>query len=141
MTDFNDFIASLTDEQKAKFMEALTQSGGKSENKESIPMPPPKSQKVPQRQSSVTVSDNFVVTKTDETSNSRRREPVRARKNEWVDEGEFKDIETHHGERTPRNRKPQKKIDVECSVCGRSFKTDPRYVYGEYHRCSRCVGR
>lgn len=138
MTDFNDFIASLTDEQKAKFMEALMQ---KNETKESIPTPPPKPKQVPSRQSSVTVSDNFVVTKTDETSNSRRREPVRARKNEWTDEGEFRDIETKYGERTPRNRKPQKKVDVECSVCGRSFKTDPRYVYGEYHRCSRCVGK
>lgn len=138
MTNFDDFISSLTDEQKAKFMEALTKSG----SKESISAPPPQQSKTNQsRQQSVTVSDNFIVTKTDDTSSSRRREPVRARKNEWVDEGEFKDIETKHGERTPRNRKPQKKVDVECSVCGRSFKTDPRYVYGEYHRCSRCVGR
>ena len=138
MTDFNDFIASLTDEQKAKFMEALTKQN---ETKTTAPIKQTPEKKPPSRQSSVTVSDNFVVTKTDESSNSRRREPVRAKKNQWVDEGEFKDIETQHGERTPRNRKPQKKVDVECSVCGRSFKTDPRYIYGEYHRCSRCVGR
>lgn len=138
MTNFDDFISSLTDEQKAKFMEALM----KSSPNESIPKPPPSQPKTIQsRQSSVTVGDNFVVTKTDETSNSRRREPVRARKNDWVDEGEFRDMDAKHGERTPRNRQPQKKVDVECSVCGRSFKTDPRYVYGEYHRCSRCVGK
>jgi hypothetical protein len=86
------------------------------------------------------VDENFVVRKTD-TSNSRRREPVKARKNDWVDTGEFKDIETPQGERTPRNRPSHKKIDVECSVCGRTFKTDPKYVYGEYHRCSRCTGK
>jgi hypothetical protein len=135
MTDFNDFIASLTDEQKAKFMAALSQNT----TKPATPAPETKTQS---RQSSVTVGDNFIVTKTEETSsNSRRREPVRAKKNQWTDEGEFRDIETNYGEKTPRNRPPQKKVDVECSVCGRSFKTDPRYVYGEYHRCSKCVGR
>jgi hypothetical protein len=135
MTDFNDFVASLTDEQKAKFMAALSQ-----DTKKPATTKPP--QKTKSRQNSVTVSDNFIVTKTEDTSsNSRRREPVRAKKNEWKDEGEFRDIETNYGEKTPRNRQPQKKIDVECSVCGRSFKTDPRYIYGEYHRCSRCVGK
>jgi len=135
MTDFNDFVASLTDEQKAKFMAALSQNTAKTAAPES-------ETKTQSRQGSVTVGDNFIVTKTEETSsNSRRREPVRAKKNQWTDEGEFRDIETNYGERTPRNRKPQKKVDVECSVCGRSFKTDPRYVYGEYHRCSRCVGK
>jgi hypothetical protein len=76
-----------------------------------------------------------------ESSNNRRREPVKAKKNQWVDEGEFKDFDTKYGERTPRNRPAPKKVDVDCSVCGRSFKVDPRYVYGEYHRCSRCAGK
>ena len=138
MTNFNDFVSSLTDEQKTKLIEALTGGHSKEVSQETTSKPPIKN--TSSRQSSVTVSDNFIVTKTDDTS-SRRREPVRARKNEWVDEGEFRDIETPRGERVPRNRKPQKKVDVECSVCGRSFKTDPRYIYGEYHRCSRCVGK
>ena len=133
MTDFNDFIASLTDEQRHKFMAVLSQNTKKPDTTEPL-------KKTQSLQNSVTVSDNFIVTKTDESNNSRRREPVRARKNEWKDEGEFRDIETNYGEKTPR-RQPQKKVDVECSVCGRSFKIDPRYIYGEYHRCSRCVGK
>lgn len=137
MTNFDDFISSLTDEQKAKFMEALSNDKSKTQK----PTTSSNNEIKSQQQKSVAVSDNFIVQKTDNTTNSRRREPVRARKNEWVDEGEGRDIETKYGERTPRTRKPQKKVDVECSVCGRSFKTDPRYVYGEYHRCSRCVGR
>lgn len=87
------------------------------------------------------INDDFRIDKSKTSTNNRRKEPVKGRKNEWVDTGESRDIETPYGERTPRTRKPSKKIDVDCSVCGRSFKTDPKYVYGEYHRCSRCVGR
>jgi hypothetical protein len=117
----DDFIKTLSTEQKEALLNAL--------QKNDTP-PEPESK----------VQNDFTVSST-RNSNNRRKEPVKARKNEWVDTGEFRDIETEYGERTPRNRKPSKKVDVECSVCGRSFKTDPKYVYGEYHRCNRCTGR
>lgn len=117
-----DFIKTLNDEQKAALLKAL----GSSDNK---PEPDTKGEEF------------RTDTSKKPTPNNRRREPVRARKNEWVDTGEFRDNDTQYGERTPRSRQPHKKVEVECSVCGKSFKVDPRYTYGEYHRCSKCVGR
>ncbi len=118
----DDFLKTLNEEQKAALLKALT------ENKTEEDAP--------------NTQDDF---RTDSIkkplNNNRRREPVKGRKNEWVDTGEFKDYDTKYGDRVPRQRKPFKKVDVECSVCGRSFKTDPKFVYGEYHRCSKCVGR
>lgn len=137
MSNFDEFLSSLSDEQKQKLVESLLSQSSVG-NKEKEPQTK-QIKKKPSTPPSVTVDENFIVQKTD--NNSRRREPVKARKNDWVDSGEFRDIETPHGERTPRNRPSHKKIDVECSVCGRTFKTDPRYVYGEYHRCSRCTGK
>jgi hypothetical protein len=126
----NDFINTLSKEQRMALLQALQEDS-------------PAISGVPEetKQESIQhINNNFIVDPT-KSSNNRRKEPVKARKNEWVDTGEFRDIETKYGERTPRNRKPSKKMEVECSVCGRSFQTDPKYVYGEYHRCSRCTGR
>lgn len=127
----NDFINTLSKEQRMALLQALQQNS-------------PAISGVPEetKQESIQhINNNFIVDPTKSSNNNRRKEPVKARKNEWVDTGEFRDIETKYGERTPRNRKPSKKMEVECSVCGRSFQTDPKYVYGEYHRCSRCTGR
>lgn len=118
----DNFLSMLTPEQKAAFLKALQ------EDATSEPT---------QQQDN---QDNFI-TDTKHTPQNRRKEPVKARKNEWVDTGEGRDFDTEYGERSPRIRKPYKKVTVECSVCGKSFKADPKYVYGEYHRCSRCVGR
>lgn len=116
-----DFVDTLSSEQKKALMDALTQNNNE-----------------PQTNTS---DDNNFTVNSKKTTNNRRKEPVKARKNEWVDTGEFRDDETKYGERTPRSRKPFTKVNVECSVCGRSFKADPKYIYGEYHRCSRCTGK
>lgn len=129
MSDFDSFLSSLSDEQKQKLMEALMPQQTQKED----------SGNKTKQSSTQKVDDDFRMQKNN--LNNKRREQVRARKNEWVDTGEDRHIETPYGEKTPRNRQPHKKVDVDCSVCGRSFKTDPRYVYGEYHRCSRCTGR
>jgi methylase of polypeptide subunit release factors len=117
----DDFLKTLNEEQKAALLKALTDN--KSEENTS------------------NKQENFTSETIKKPSNNRRREPVKARKNEWVDTGEFKDYDTKYGDRVPRQRKPFKKVDIECSVCGRSFKADPKFVYGEYHRCSKCVGK
>lgn len=123
-----DFIGTLSEEQKKALIDALMSTDNNSTKQETQ-----------DNDNKPSLRNDFTVDP--KKSNNRRREPVRARKNEWVDNGEFKDIETEYGEKTPRNRKPPKKVDVECSVCGRSFKADSRYIYGEYHRCNKCVGR
>lgn len=122
MNEFSGFIDSLSDEQKKKLLQAL--------GNESVT-----STKTAQ------VDENFIVKRADTSSQTRRKEAVRARKNEWEDTGEFRDISTPDVERTPRRRPPPQKSDVECHVCGKSFKIDPRFAYGEYYRCNKCSGK
>lgn len=124
----NDFLSMLSEEQKAALLQAL-----QDENNPTVSHVPEQTKK----ESIKHINENFTVSS--KQSNNRRKEQVRARKNEWVDTGEFRDIETPKGERVARTREPHKKSEVECSVCGKSFKVDKRYIYGEYHRCSRCV--
>lgn len=123
MNDFDNFIGSLSDEQKQKLLQALTKTDSNTTSTKSA-----------------NVDDNFIVHKADKQQH-RRKEAVKARRNEWEDTGEFKDISTPDVERTPRRRPPPQKSDVECHVCGKSFKIDPRFAYGEYYRCNKCSGK
>lgn len=134
--NFDDFIKSLSDEQKQMLLASLQPKSSEDE----ITAKPKSEPKKPvaKKQEPITITENFFVKR--ENEESRGRSAVRARKNQWQDEGEFRDIETPHGERTPRNREKAKKVEVECHVCGRTFQVDPRYVYGDYQRCNRCVG-
>lgn len=130
MTDMNNFINSLTEEQKKKLFEALLASTNNNNTEDTD-----------NNQSGSNVDEDFRVYKTDSRLNNRRKEPVKARKNEWHDTGEDRDIETKYGERTPRRKEAPKKSNLECHVCGKSFKVDARYVYGEYYRCNKCGGK
>lgn len=125
MSDMNDFIKILTDEQKQKLLQILS-----SETKN-------------QQTSDNTnnVGEDFRVYKTDSKLTQRRKEPVKARRNEWQDTGEFRDIETNFGEKTPRRKEAPKKTNIECHVCGKEFKVDPKYIFGEYYRCNKCGGK
>lgn len=127
-----DFIETLTVEQKKALMEALI--GSDTENVQNTEIT-----------SSINITDNknhisedFIVKKNNNITNNKKREPVRAKQNQWVDTGEGKDIVTPSTNRTPRNRTPPKKINTKCYVCGKSFDADSRFVFGEYHRCDRC---
>jgi hypothetical protein len=137
--DLSNFFNSLTDEQKLQLANALmssTSTSNKQDNKEEEFIvkntPPPKR--------SASVGEDFVVKKV-ESRPARRKESVKARRNQWEDTGEFKDIHTPDYERTPRRREAPRKEDVECHVCGKSFKMDPRFSYGEYYRCNRCASK
>lgn len=74
------------------------------------------------------------------SSNTRSRQPVKAGNNTWVDTGESRDIETPEINKTPRNRKPPKKKNVTCHICGKERKVNAALVYGEYYRCDNCAG-
>jgi len=120
-------LANLTEEQKQSLIDQAVGvqsdvfSGVKNEERPS------------------TVNEDFTVNR---TPKQEGRQPVRAKKNKWTDEGEaHKDIETPMFERTPRARKEHKMEEVECHACGKSFKIDPKHVYGAYHRCNRCGER
>lgn len=130
--NFDDFIKTLSDEQKQMLMQSLIQKPQEVE----VQVKP---KEVPVKKSNAVVTEDFFVKRGNDEL-SRGKNPVRAKKNEWYDEGEFRDVETPKGERTPRNREKSKKVEVDCHVCGRSFQVDPRYIYGDYQRCNRCVG-
>ena len=87
------------------------------------------------------VNEDFTVERKVKTND--RRSTVRAGKNNWVDNGsEFKEVDTPEFTRTPRRKTaPPQKQEVECHVCGKVFKIDPRHTYGEFHRCNKCTGR
>jgi len=116
-----EFIESLDDNQKEDLKKLLGSDL-------------PASDKEP-----VEVNKEFKVNR--KIKETKRRTTVKGGKNEWVDTGEFKEITTPDVERTPRRRAAPKKEAVECHVCGKSFKADPRYQYGEYYRCNKCTGR
>lgn len=86
------------------------------------------------------IKEDFTMHKINALQNNRRREPVKARENTWVDTGESKDIITPESSRTPRNRTPPKKKNVTCHICGKAEKVHANLIYGEYYRCDRCTG-
>jgi|TARA_R100000030_G_scaffold88513_1_gene72488 formylmethanofuran dehydrogenase subunit E len=125
-------LESLTDEQKAELVKSLM----KSEKEE----PEQKEEVV---SSEIEVNEDFTVTR--KINESTRRNPVRARKNKWVDDGSFQlegeEEFSSNRKRTSRSRGKTKKVQLECSVCGKTYMEHPSLIYGEYHRCNRCGGR
>lgn len=126
-----DFVKTLSNEQKQALLDALSDTN--SVTNKFVP-------KEVNKKTKKEISESFIRnTKRDQNAeNNKRREPVRARENQWEDTGEFREVETPAFERTPRRRQPPKKIDMECASCGKSFKVDSRFVYGEYYRCNKC---
>lgn len=137
----NDFMNTLSEEQKNMLLKALLNDSPELSTSSRSELAPQTNQITTPQSASATVGDDFTMKRQENNSNLRRKEPVRARKNDWTDTGEFRDIETPKGDRAPRKRPPHKKVEVECHVCGKTFKEDPRYIHGEYYRCNRCTGR
>lgn len=134
-------LESLTPEQKEELIKGILNSNVKQDD------PPTKTERKPDRQeqSNIVVNQDFIVTRNEEPSNNKRKTPVRARKNQWADEGEYSDPsfdpEKFEKTKTPRRRSKPSKKDVECHVCGKTFSMNANLVYGEYVRCNRCTGR
>ena len=131
-------LESLTDEQKSQLVQGLLQS---SENKETSV---PKEETVSSENPQSNITDDFRVIETDDKL-EKRKSVVRARKNKWVDDGEFRDDEVDYQKlekmKTPRRRGKPKKKQVECHVCGKMFSINENLIYGEFVRCNRCTGR
>lgn len=76
-----------------------------------------------------------------------KRKPVTGGKNTWTDIGEAKDPEFDPKKfealgKAPRGtRAKPKKVEKTCSACGKTFKIDSQFVYGEFLRCDRCGRR
>jgi len=135
----DDFVNSLSAEQKealAKLLvETSTEDDSKSEATAVIDV-----QEI--KKNDFSVGENFKVTRTMKERGDRK---VRGKKNRWVDtgsnHGDDRDLETPDYKPTPRNRQKPNKMEVECHICGKTFHADPKFVYGEYHRCHKCTGR
>jgi formylmethanofuran dehydrogenase subunit E len=131
-----DLLKNLTTEQKQALLDQLMGSLSQSTAEE----PEETEQDLPANN----INENFRVTKT-KTQLERGRTPVRARKNRWEDTGEFQlegeEEWSNDRKRSSRSRAKAKKVQLECSVCGKTYMESPSLVYGEYHRCNRCGGR
>ena len=124
-------LESLTPEQKQDLIDKILNSNVKG----SEPEP---------QQEDVSVTEDFKVVNNSKLE-SKRKQPVKYKKNTWSDTGEFRDDEVDYAKfektKTPRRRgKPQKK-EVECHVCGKPFSMNANLIHGEYIRCNRCTGR
>jgi hypothetical protein len=124
-----EFINMLTDEQKKAFIKMMS---------ESMEETAPETKNEPVKK---TENQPFITDSKPKVSGQKRREPVRAKENQWEDTGEHRNVITPEVSITPRNRKPPSQTSANCHVCGKSFKVDKRFVYGEFYRCDRCVGR
>jgi len=129
-----DLLKNITVEQKQVLLDQLMNSLSETKQKEEAVSSKPQS----------TVTEDFRVTSS-KTELERGRVPVKARKNQWVDDGQFQlegeDEWSNNRKRTSRSRSKATKVEVECSVCGKTFMENPSLIYGEHHRCNRCGRR
>lgn len=131
-------LESLTPDQKASLVDSLLNDNVKRD------VPEVKEEAPPSNPSS-NVNEDFTVTRGDDFL-EKRKTPVRASKNQWVDNGEDRDpdfdpVKFERMGKTSRNRGKAKKRTLECHVCGKTFSMNANLVHGEYIRCNRCTGR
>lgn len=118
----DEFVNTLSDEQKQALMKALSAEAVEKKEEE--------------------ISGDFTMNKpSSKIQSQKRRESVRGKENSWTDTGEHRDIETPDKAQTPRNRPKPKKKQVKCHACGKTSTVNASLVYGEYYRCDRCTGR
>ena len=124
-------LESLTPEQKQDLIDKILNSNVKG----SEPEP---------QQEDVSVTEDFKVVNNSKLE-SKRKQPVKYKKNTWSDTGEFRDDEVDYAKfektKTPRRRGKTQKKEVECHVCGKTFSMNANLIHGEYIRCNRCTGR
>ena len=129
-------LNSLTPEQKNDLVQSLLNSNVKSDEVT------PQDKEVSQESN---VKEDFTVTRSEDFL-EKRKTVVRARKNQWIDDGEDRDPDFDPAKfermgRTSRNRGKAKKKTMECHVCGKTFSINANLVHGEYIRCNKCTGR
>jgi len=135
-------LESLTQEQKNELVNSLLNSNVKKDEMQTPTEKQTKEQSVSDPTQS-RVKEDFTVQRSDNLD--KRKEVVRARKNSWTDDGEFRDEEVDYAKfekmKTPRRRGKPKKREVECHVCGKTFTINESLIYGEFVRCNKCTGR
>ena len=143
--NMQNFIESLTPEQKAEFVKALQEDKEVSplaveDNKDIAPLTADKPKGSPR----IEVGDDFVVRRVDANGNpsESRRRPVKGGANTWVDTGEDRNEDTVTPDFKPvtRSRPEATKVDKTCIACKKIVQVNPAIVYGEFYRCDKCGG-
>ena len=136
----DDFMRSLSDQQKAMFLSALQDSGtppkaevdGNEDDSEWTTTMPPH------------IKEEFEPPVNEFAMKQQKRSgAVQATgTNMFTDDGICKGGEHDTPSYTPQprtRRKPQK-VSVTCSACGKKFQKLDSMVTSDYHRCDRCCG-
>lgn len=129
-------LSKITPDQRVAILKLLTEDSLIEKlQKELVQIEPARSTK-----NIDTITKDFRVVKSD--NNTQRRTPVKAAENKWKDDGSNKDpdFSPDKFQKSPRERKPVKKIKLKCSVCSKEFEANPNLIYGEHHRCDNCLG-
>lgn len=127
-----DFVNTLNKEQKKALLDALQDPSSVSQKFVS--------EEVNEEVKNI-ITEDFKVLKNNNLQSNSKRIPVRAKKNIWNDTGEDQHITTPETAITPRTRKAPSKKAVTCNSCGKQEYINKNLVYGDYYRCSRCVGK
>ena len=137
----DDFMRSLSDQQKAMFMKALQDSGtppedDTNEDKWTTTMPPHIKEEYAEKNRNPSM-DEFMMR---QQKSSGRVQSTGI--NTFTDDGSCRGEETAtpHYKPSPRTRKAPKKVDVRCHACGKTFKKLETLIQSDYHRCDRCCG-
>jgi hypothetical protein len=82
---------------------------------------------------------------TTEEPDESKREPVKAKKNQFVDDGTEALVSEDPELKTPEialteRRPPANLVEVVCHVCGTTEQINKKYKVGQFHRCGKCVG-
>jgi len=137
-------LNTMTAEQKSELLNKLMDSLAPSSQDQPTQQTEPIQEETVSSTPPSNVTEDFRVVRDNDLE--KRKSPVRAKKNQWIDEGEDRDPDFDPAKyermgKTTRNRGRVKKKTIECHVCGRSFQINPSLVHGEYIRCNRCTGR
>ena len=133
--NLRNFVQGLTIEERTELLDILTE-----DSLTWTTMPPYiediLSQEVVHKKNK---TEDFTMNKNNSITN-KKKEPVVAKENTWSDTGEDRHIKTPEIKATPRNRKPPKKKNVTCYVCGKKNSVNANLIYGEFYRCDNCIG-
>lgn len=89
------------------------------------------------------ITDQFRVERASSVDTKYGRKVALARENrvnKWVDTGvEFADLKGKTPPAPPKTKRKVEKVEVQCSVCGKTEKILKSLLFTENYRCDRCV--
>jgi len=138
-----DFLGSLSPEQKQELIKALTNDSTKPEPE---PEPEPEKPKENLSHSRLMQEGNYT---TQIQKNKTEGEVMGVPVNEMPRFNKFEDDGTEHKDQinktpevdlTERRREPYKDIEQTCTRCNKSIKTHPQH-HREFFICDRCLKR